>query len=137
MNKIGLRLFSKIKDTAFTKEYINLNADTTLPDFKVDLEIEIRNNNTINQDNFYVESPHARYRIKDIYVNSDFDPLKKNGNDMAEDVIYQTAQFDSIHFIYSGKPYIKPKIISQSIYVQRGKYFNLDDVDKSYMHLSL
>ncbi len=121
---------------AFTKEYINLNADTTLPDFKVDLEIEIRNNNTLNQDNFYVESPHARYRIKDIYVYSDYDPLKNNSDKIAEDVIFQTAQFDSIHFIYSGKPYIKPKIISQSIYVQKGNYFNLDDADKTYLHIT-
>jgi outer membrane protein assembly factor BamA len=120
----------------FTSEYVVLNADTTLPGYKVDLEIEIKNFNLVTPDNIYKEVPHPRYRIKDIYVYTEFDPLKNNTSKVAEDVIYQTAQFDSIHFIYSGKPYIKPKIINQSIYVQKSKYFNLDDVDKTYLHLT-
>jgi outer membrane protein assembly factor BamA len=121
---------------SFTKEYIIFYADTTLPDNKVDLEIEIRNYISLTQDNFYSETPHPRYRIKDIYVYSEYDPQKNIANKASEDIIYQTAQFDSIHFIYSGRPYIKPKIINQSIYVQKDRYFNLDDVDKSYLHLS-
>jgi outer membrane protein assembly factor BamA len=121
---------------SFTKEFLIFNADTTLPDNKVDLEIEVRNFISLTKENFYTESPHPRYRIKDIYVYSEYDPQINFRNKIPEDIIYQTTQFDSIHFIYSGRPYIKPKIISQSIYIEQGEYFKLDDVDKTYIHLS-
>jgi outer membrane protein assembly factor BamA len=121
---------------SFTKEFILFNADTTLPGDKVDLEIEVRNFIGLTTDNVFAEGPHPKYKVKDIFVYAEFNPPINFTNKTKEVLTFQSAQFDSIHFIYTAKPYIKPKIINQSIYIQRGKYFNLTDVDQSYLHLS-
>ncbi len=134
-----LRLETLMKSNgyySFVKEYIFFFADTTLGNFGVSLQVEIRNYVGPLDGNPSVEQPHPRYRIKDIFVNTDYDPQANATKQIPEGKTFQTSIYDSIHFIYTGKFYIKPKIINEAIYIQRGKYYNINDVDKSYLHLS-
>ena len=120
----------------FAKEFIFFNADTTLGNNQVALQVEIKNWVGPLGDDPSVEQPHPRYRVKDITVYTDYDPQISLNKQMPDGKIFQTALLDSIRFVYSGKPYIKPRIINQAVYIQRGKYYNVSDVDQSYLHLS-
>jgi outer membrane protein assembly factor BamA len=133
------RLESLLKNQGFyyfSMEYVLYVADTSVGNNQVNLLIKFKKYVTTSADNQLIETLHPRFKVNDVYVYSEYDPKHTSANRLATDKIFQTRQFDSIHFVFTGKPYIKPKIINQSIYIQRGQYYSQNDADKTYQHLS-
>ncbi|MFP4060819.1 MAG: BamA/TamA family outer membrane protein [Bacteroidales bacterium] len=119
----------------FSKEFIYIEADTSIGDYKVDLILGIREN--IVQDdvgNTSLEN-HKRYKINKLYFIDDYDPALELDNNGIP-VGYKMELFDSIPFYHYNDLTLKPAVLEQSNYIRPGKYYNINDADKTYRHIS-
>jgi len=127
----------------FTTSYIAYRVDSTLGQHKMDITLEISDPVVPSLDNatLLVTIPHKRYYINRLYIYPEFDHL------IGDTVHYDTLliQFEgpkkeksrySYYFLYDGKMSIKPRTITQSIFVEPGSFYNLDDVNQTYSRLA-
>ena len=115
----------------FNKDYISFQADTMLNTHKVDLTMKIE---AYQKNKDSAPQPHLQYYVRDVnYL------LDAETNDLSSSSL---LLLDSIHkegiTIYSNKRgnYLRPKVISTSNRIQKGKLYSSDDVQSTYSSLS-
>lgn len=127
----------------FTTNYIAYRVDSTLGQHKMDITLEITDPVVPSFDNaaLMVTMPHKRYYINRLYIYPEFDHLA------GDSVHYDTllTEFEgpgkeksrySYYFLYDSKMSIKPRTITQSIFVEPGSFYNLNDVNQTYSRLA-
>ncbi|MCX6282495.1 MAG: BamA/TamA family outer membrane protein [Bacteroidetes bacterium] len=127
----------------FSTNYISYKVDSTLGQRKMNLNVEIANPVVPSKYNpaQMVTLPHERYYINRLYIYPEFDHLA------GDSVHYDTLliQFEgpkkeksrySYYFLYERKMSIKPRTITQSIFVEPGSYYNLNNVNQTYSRLA-
>ena len=127
----------------FTTNYIVYRVDSTLGERKMDITLEITDPVVPSMDNtsLMVTMPHKRYYINRLYIYPEFDHLA------LDSVHYDTllTQFTgpkkeksrySYYFLYDRKMTIKPRTITQSIFVEPGSYYSLNAVNQTYSRLA-
>jgi len=126
----------------FSKEFINYTIDSALNSNKLDVLINIKNPKLADKENpdSIIIVPHKRYTINNIYIYPDYNSLELNTK-------YDTMTFyvkkhssekppDLYYFFYKDKLKINPKTITQSVFINKGNYFQLEDVSQTYKSLS-
>ncbi len=124
----------------FNKEYIYFEVDSTIGNHKLDVVINISN---VKVQEKYSDSTkyvnHQKYYINKIFINTDYNPLTQ-----------RTIPYDSTHlridgrnnetipynFIYQDKMKIRPQAVTQSIFIEPGRFFILNDVQRTYRRLN-
>jgi len=127
----------------FTTNYIIYKVDSTLGKHKLDINVEISNPlvPSIGNAAMMVTIPHTRYHINRVFIYPEFDHLA------TDSIRYDTLLVEftgpkkekskySYYFLYNGKMSIKPRTITQSIFVEPGSYYNLNDVNQTYTRLA-
>lgn len=99
----------------FNKEYVTCTADTVRGTHLVDLTFHIAPYDATSH------TTHARYRIGDVNVVTDFDMTHAMRQDF--------ARFDSLHYkglniFYRERPFLKPEVLSQNIAITPDSFYS-------------
>ena len=140
------RITSFLKNTgyySFTKEYIVYRVDSTLNNKCIDLTMIVRNPVYKPADNpdTLVQGRHKRYTIKKVNIFPDYMLLGSDtiNKDTLLYSIHQRGddkQFSEYYFIYNHSLKIKPRLLTQSIFISNNYYFNPIDVEQTYNRLA-
>lgn len=117
---------------SFMKNFVSYAVDSTVGDRKVKLRMLI--DNPIQRVPGYVDSTietrHTRYRIREIYVTSDY--TVKPDSLSTEDTLY----FNNVHFISRNELLFKPKTLQQALGLRYGDLYSKDKADLTYRRFS-
>jgi len=114
---------------AFTKDLITFNADTTAGSTAVDLSVIIAPPPAARQ-----EIPrHERYMVRNVYVIMNYDPVRMPSP--ADYVATDTINYDDLHILSDGKPYLRPSTLAENIRLRPGKIYSARDVTRTYQAL--
>lgn len=128
-------IFRRTGYYAFNKEYIGFDADTTLGNNKIDLDLVIYPYTLSTHGGESVTMPHQQYRVKSVDLYVDYDPLEDgNLSQYNETSVYER---DGYKIIYGPRgKYIKPHIILNNCYIVPGTRYNETMTSLTYSALS-
>ena len=126
----------------FNANYIFYRIDSSLNSHKMDITLEITNPVMPSFEDFsmVIQAPHRQYRIHNIYINENYDHLKADTT--VQDTLIRTfegvkgSRPVSYYFLDGSRIWLKPRTLSQSIFIRPGDYYNLSDVNQTYSQLS-
>ncbi|MDZ7741344.1 MAG: BamA/TamA family outer membrane protein [Bacteroidota bacterium] len=124
----------------FNKEYIFFEVDSTIGNHKLDIIINISNvkiQEKYSDTAEYVD--HQKYYINEIFVNTGYNPLAQKSIPYdTTSVSIQGKNNDSVpyNFIYQDRMKIRPQAVTQSIFIEPGRFFILNDVQRTYHRLN-
>ncbi|MDF1573997.1 MAG: BamA/TamA family outer membrane protein [Bacteroidales bacterium] len=118
----------------FTRDYIYYEVDSALNTCQVDITLGIRNFSRIDERGRTVLTDHPVYTIRRVHMMTDFNAMTYNrdGDTLQKD----TLVYDSIYLVYSGKPNIRPAMVTQKNYIIPGTLYDASDVNRTYRNLS-
>ncbi|HEY9123648.1 MAG TPA: BamA/TamA family outer membrane protein [Bacteroidales bacterium] len=119
----------------FSKEYISYEADTSGGNNSVKLKIEIGNVIERNEAGEINEHNHIQYRLKDIQVWVENSRSIDSADYQLDKNMFDVTSIGDVEFIYREDKTVKPKLISNALYLIEGKLFNQDDLDATYQAL--
>ncbi len=120
----------------FSSAYIYYEADSTIDDHKVDIDLIIKKFRIYNEDGSYSEIPHPRFRIRNVYINTNYKPREALAENEAYTSSLDTLSLDSTYIIYSGRENVHPGVVMESNYILPGELYNLTNSQRSYRNLS-
>jgi outer membrane protein assembly factor BamA len=127
----------------FSKEYISFEVDSALNSHKLDLTVTIANPVVRLADfpDSLAPGKHAQYLVNRVYVNTNYS-VRSNETVPADTVcvIVPHRRKDRppkvYYFIYQGKLKIRPKSVTQSVYIDAGWNYAVNDVERTFRQLS-
>lgn len=117
----------------FNKEYIGFDADTTLGNNGVGLDLAVYPFLIRTPGGEISELPHQQYIIKDIEFRVDHNPLQDS------DTVVPTSIYEKDGYIIKYGPrgrYIRPNVILDNCYIVPGTLFNENRTTLTYTALS-
>lgn len=120
----------------FNKEYIFFEADTTVSDYRVDIELIIKKFLVPDEEGGYIETPHPRVSIGEIFIHTEFDPRQALSNRQGYEIYMDTLNLGNIHLLYKDELKINPGVLTESSYIVPGELYNLENVRRTYRNLS-
>ncbi|MGC9470791.1 MAG: BamA/TamA family outer membrane protein [Bacteroidales bacterium] len=121
----------------FSKEYIYFEVDSTVGNHQVDVFLGIKPYQVRVTPTRFSTEPHRKYRINQVNVFMDFDPVQAlaQGNSYFSDL--DTMVYRGISFTGKDLDFtVRPRVVTRSNYIVEGNRYRLEDVDKTYEHLS-
>ncbi len=127
----------------FNKEYIYFEADTTVAPLQLDITTIINNikKPLPDQPGKFIYENHKKYFIRNIFINTNYNPMVKTPDSL--NIINVTVpkykdpnEYNHYFLIYHGKPKIRPHAITQSVFINTGEPFVLNDVQQTYRRLT-
>ena len=111
---------------AFNKDYIVFQADTMLGSNKVDLTFRLL---PYQRKKDEAEGQHRRYTLRSVHYLMDPD----NTSGTAQN---DTVNYGGVNYVYHGKPFLRPKILSNYNSLHPGEAYSLRDVQDTYSDLA-
>lgn len=114
---------------AFSDDYVRFEVDSNLGKHKVDLKISIANpelDNIVEEE----KNRHQIYRIRNIYVHTDYD---QRGTRVVD---YDTLVYNGVHFIYAGEFRHRPEMLLDKIFFKTGDVYRVKRGELTYQYLS-
>ncbi len=120
----------------FSKEYVFYEADTISATREVNLIVVLKAYREYREDGTYLELPHPLYYIRNVFINTNYNPREVlEGNQQYFDDL-DTLMVDNINIIYHLKKNVKPEIILESNYIQPEELYDITNVNRSYRNLN-
>jgi outer membrane protein assembly factor BamA len=126
----------------FSKDYITYHADSVPGKNLIDIKLYLSDPvsefaDSLSRGNKYF---HKKFRIRRVNIFSDY-------NTLYQDVLYDSLEYPAGVLVkdHYSRPYtfyfnktlnIRPKAITQNLFLMPGEWFCLEDVDKTYKRLS-
>jgi hypothetical protein len=120
----------------FSGDHISFSVDSTVGNRQVDIVYTIKKFQKADLFNRITMVPHSVYKIRNIYIFSDFVP--KDALEAGEKYLgsLDTTYYEGYYFISPlKKPGIKYNLILQSLYLKPGDRFNVTNTEQSQSHL--
>ena len=115
----------------FTQQFISYQVDSALKSNEVDLFLQIKNRN-ISSDDSTLSQNHIAYSISDVFINSDFNPVRADSNLFTDSVYYSNR-----YFLFRTKYHnYRPAALSKNIFITKDKKYNLTDHESTYRYLA-
>lgn len=114
---------------AFSDDYVRLEVDSNLGTHQVDVTLFIVDPQTRDTSNAY-DGKHQMYRIRDIYVHTDYDQKNLRNLD------YDTLIYNGVHFVYKGKFRHRPEMLLDKIFFKTGDIYRIKRGELTYQYLS-
>lgn len=118
---------------AFNKEFISFVADSTADSREIDLTLIV---NTAHKDNgigsthgVNIET-HRPYYIREVKVVPDYDPFtmqELKAISSPDSIFYR-----NVEILYGATRYLRPAVIADNCFLQRGKVYRIADVNRTY-----
>lgn len=107
----------------FAENYISFDIDTGKAKNKTILITKIKQPRK-------TDSLHRRYKINNIYIQTDYDPYAK------KNVVTDSIKFEGVTFLSNGKSKFKPNPIYRSLFFHKGEFYNQKLEGITYRQLS-
>lgn len=138
------RINTYLKDRGyfyFNKEFVYFKVDSALCRHSVDVIVSVHNITKPDPKNpdSLIQTPHTRYNIFNIFVNTDYDPIVVGDENRAQvyDTIYTAdSSFIMVYNSSKGKIKFRPDELVQSIYMSKGGTYRQKEVENTYKKLS-
>jgi outer membrane protein assembly factor BamA len=132
-----VRIESVLRDSGyygFTRDYVYYEVDSALRSQQVDVILGVRNYPSVDRLGNSVHKDHPVYRIRNVYLDTDYNAVgsRESEADQARD----TLVYDSVHVVFTGKPNIRPGMVTQKNYIIPGSLFDASNVQRTYRNLS-
>ncbi|MCC6690584.1 MAG: BamA/TamA family outer membrane protein [Bacteroidia bacterium] len=116
----------------FSKEFIYFKADSSLKSRQIDLVIGIKNNTTSSPENpdSLLESPHKKYFIGNVYVDTEFNNLSK------VQYLKDTLLFKNYFILYKDHLKFRPAVLSEATFVNKGEIYQVNNAEATYKRFS-
>lgn len=102
---------------------ISFVADSTSRERTIDLEMVVhRKLRGYNTDGTPVYEPHSLYRMNEIFVRPDYDPLEVRGARL------DTLSARGLNIIYDGRLNVRSKVLRRAIYPRSGELYSASKV---------
>ena len=122
---------------AFIKDYVSFEVDTTVGDHLLDISVVVGYALRQGADFEVKEVKHSRYKIRNVYFFTDYDPQKAIEKQSEYFRGLDTSRVKGYYFISKeDSNYLKKKVILQSNYIYPGTVYNLEDVELTRKHLT-
>jgi outer membrane protein assembly factor BamA len=127
----------------FSTKYIRFLVDSSFNNRKMDVTVEIRNPvvPSLEYLGTFTESRHVRYKINRILIYPEYNLLQSDTlkyDTLA--ITFRPSRHDTTgstyYFLYNTKFHLKPRPLSQMIFIRSGTYFNRSDVSQTYSQLA-
>lgn len=126
----------------FSGNFIKYTIDTNMRNRQFDMKLEIVNEVAPSWPDLSLKLvPHKRYFINKIYIYPEYDhvnPFKGSYDTVVK--TYKTLSKENSNISYyflNHTPFkIKPRTITQSIFITPKSFYNLDDLNQTYSQLS-
>lgn len=133
------RVSTKLKNLGyynFSKEYVYYHVDTIANGHKADVFLGIKP--FMQGDDTLKEIPHKKYKINNIYLYPDFDPQKamQSANYLSEFDTLAIDKYPNFYFVKNRNMRLKPEVITQSVFLNKGEMYKLSDVEATYNRLT-
>ena len=117
----------------FAREYVYFEADTFASEKQVDLRLGIV---PFPDSSGGLKGMHRRFRIHEVRVVGDYDPLKYMDNPAAYFAASDTIDYQGVDFIYHQKLPVKKNLLYTSLYLNEGDIFTQTAVDQTNSKLN-
>lgn len=113
----------------FSVNNIRYIVDTLQQDYTASVVVNILQNNVANN----LEN-NKIFRIRNIYINSDYDPVAA----AADTIAYDTVQYNGFHYIYRKgvKPNIRPEVLTRAIGIYPNYIYTKTAIDATSYNIS-
>jgi len=131
------RLIKDIGFYSFSRDQIYFKVDSTIGNNQVDIEYEVRMMPAYGYNNRIIESPHKRYRVRNVYIYTDFDPKEAlTGVDDYLSGLDTIAYKDYFFISDKNDPTLKFDVIIQSLYIKPSDIFQVTNMERTQAHLN-
>ncbi|MCX6270795.1 MAG: hypothetical protein NTU44_06175 [Bacteroidetes bacterium] len=127
----------------FSKDYISFQVDSSLNSNEIDLTLLLSNPQLLLNDSTSarVGIRHIPYYLGNVSVYPDYEPFAQDTTAYDTLGFYSTTNvkgklISRYFYIYKNDLKIRPRTITQNIFLTPGSLFRLDDVDQTYTRLS-
>ncbi|MBL0070566.1 MAG: BamA/TamA family outer membrane protein [Bacteroidetes bacterium] len=114
----------------FSQAYISFDVDTSLKSQQTDVFFVIKNPLQVSYGDTL--PLHKVYRIDNIYIQTDYDPLAKNLKIPTDTVVYKNYHFTSSF----KKMRFKPEALLSRIFIEKGDLYKVNNADYTYKGLA-
>lgn len=109
----------------FTKDYLYYDVDTNISGRYVDIKLNL----TLPGNDSLDRQMHQKYYLDKIYVITDYEPgVVKTYKD--------TLHYGGLTFLYNGELPIKPSVIGQHVFLERGDLYQQRNSNQTYRKLN-
>jgi hypothetical protein len=120
----------------FSGDHIYFRVDSTIGNRQVDIYYGIKNFAKLDAFNRISFVPHSIYRVRNIYINTNFVPRDALERGEAYFKSLDTTLYKGYYFISrKGKPEIKYDLIIRSLYLKPGSVYNATNTEQTQSHL--
>jgi len=116
----------------FTPDYIQFFADTTPGNKLVDLTVEFSDASPARKAD--PVKPHKRFIVRNYLIHSDFNPPQLTGERSPEPM--DTLLLPPYTITYHGRLRYKPRLLDDLNRIQDGRFYSLENVEKTYRSLN-
>jgi outer membrane protein assembly factor BamA len=140
MQRERLRLERFIRDIGFytfSTDDIYFRIDSTLMSHQVIVYYVVSKKTTRDNLGRQVASNHKMFRIRDIYLFTDFDPRMSLTEGDAYTSSFDTTFYRGIYFVApKGRTMVKPDVLIQALYVSPGSLYSVTNAEQTESHLT-
>lgn len=120
----------------FTSEYIFYQADTSISDHKVDIQLIIKKYRILNESGYYTEVSHPIIRIGEVFMHTEYSLRSTLSDREKYENSIDTLRIGLINILYHENLKVKPGVIIGSGYILPDELYNLENVRRTYRNLS-
>jgi outer membrane protein assembly factor BamA len=134
-----IRIESLLRDSgyyAFNRDFIYYEVDSALNTHQVDITLGIHNYTKTNRRGETVHVDHPVYTIRNVNMMTDLYSIAFGSSRDTGKLQLDTLVYDSINLIFSGKPNIRPAVVTQKNYIIPGTLYDASNVNRTYRNLS-
>ncbi|MDX2413576.1 MAG: BamA/TamA family outer membrane protein [Bacteroidales bacterium] len=135
-----LRVERLIKDMGyygFSRDDIDFRIDSSLGKMGLSVDYNIGMSKKIAPNGRIIESPHSRYRVKDVYIYPDFNQRAALDRQNNYFLSLDTSSYEGYNFVSDQEhSSVKPDVILQSLYIKPGDLFQITNTERTQTHLS-
>lgn len=131
------RIESQLKEEGyffFSRDFITLNADTSVGNNRVDLEFVIRNRFTRSEFGERIPQDYRKYEISNVYIYTKYDPVEFFLLEEAQ--LLDTTFYDNQFFIYPFNAGVRYRTVSTANLIRPGQIYSVSSVQKSLDNLN-
>ena len=115
---------------AFNKEHITFVADTAARSLAVDLTLKVNRPMVGDRMGYYTR--HRPFYVRSVTYVTNYDPVLMHERYFADD----TVHLAHIDVYYGTDYYLRRTVLEECNFIEAGKPYNVDDIDRTYRALS-
>jgi outer membrane protein assembly factor BamA len=120
----------------FSKEYIFYNASLLPDEYAVELTMNFKEFVEGHPDPRTKIKYHPRFIISNVFLNPNYSSITSKTAAVEPQLSFDTTLYRQIHLLSTGKPNLRPNVLSDNNNIIPGEYYQLSKVNRTYRNFS-